>query len=98
MFLDTTHADRNSDAFYIGQGACNPVAIAGTLHRHMVAMSRNGSDHPTIKADPAIRLIAHQLAYLLNIGAMDNDAMEHLRVTDAVRDTMERNRPNAQPS
>lgn len=67
---DTTRTERFSDAKYIIDGACNPVAICGTIHKHMLAMSRNGADHPTIKADPALRLMLHQLVYIMGMEDM----------------------------
>jgi hypothetical protein len=74
MTSDSTRAQRCEDALYIDKGACNPVAIAGTIHRHMLAMSRDGADHPTITHDPAIRLMLHQLAFLCGVDRMFTEA------------------------
>lgn len=69
--------NRYNDALYAQMGACNPVALAGALHRHMTDMTKHGADHPTIQKDPALRLIAHQLAHLLDVSSvMDMDDYE----------------------
>jgi hypothetical protein len=56
---------------FIQQGACNPIAIAGTIHQHMLTMSKAGRDHNEIRNDPAIRLMLHQLAYLCRVFEME---------------------------
>lgn len=63
---------RHEDALFIIEGACNPVAIAGTIHRHMLDMMKSGADHHAIREDSAIRLMLHQLAYLCQIPVMDH--------------------------
>ena len=57
--------DRNKDALFIINGACNPVAVAGTLHKAMLDCSREGKDHRQIINDPAVVLIFDQLAQLM---------------------------------
>lgn len=69
--------DRNRDAAMIQQGACNPVAILGTMHKHALAMSRNGLGTTAIRNDPAMRLMCHQLAFLLNVGQIDDSLTEY---------------------
>lgn len=64
---------RNLDARYIVDGACNPVAICGTIHKHMLKMMHDGADHPAIKADPAIRLMLDHLCQVMGgFGGMDD--------------------------
>lgn len=63
---------RFEDALFIQEGACNPIAIAGTIHKHMLEMRQSGADHDTIKHDSAIRLMLHQLAFLCQVPAMDH--------------------------
>lgn len=64
---------RHEDALFIIEGACNPVAIAGTIHKHMLDMMKSGADHDTIKNDSAIRLMLHQLSFLCHIPEMDHN-------------------------
>lgn len=66
-----TAQSRHRDATFITQGACNPTAIAGTLHRYCREMQLAGADTPTILNDPALRLIAHQLAFLFQTSELD---------------------------
>ena len=63
--------NRYADAKFIQEGACNPIAIAGTIHHHMLDMKRRGADHDKIKHDPAIRLMLHQLAWLCKVFSME---------------------------
>ena len=65
---------RHEDALFIIEGACNPVAIAGTIHRHMLDMTKSGADHHAIREDSAIRLMLHQLAFLCKVPDMDEQA------------------------
>lgn len=57
--------NRNNDARYIIAGACNPVAVAGTLHKAMLDCSQEGKDHAQVVNDPAVVLIFDQLAQLM---------------------------------
>jgi hypothetical protein len=77
---------RNLDARYIVAGACNPVAICGTIHEHMLEMMRDGADHPTIKADPALRMMLHQLVYIMGMESMcdPNEIEEYARCYAAI--------------
>jgi len=63
---------RHRDATFITQGACNPTAIAGALHRYCRDMQLAGADTPTLLNDPALRLIAHQLAFLFQTSELDD--------------------------
>jgi hypothetical protein len=76
-------AERFADARSISAGACNPTAISGALHRHCLAMLKAGADTPTILADPALRLIAHQLAFLFKVADLDEDLTAYARALDA---------------
>ena len=64
---DTFNEDQAyRDAARIGQGASNPVAIAGTLHVHSRALLHaQGTD--AVRRHPALRVIAAQLGYLYGI-------------------------------
>ena len=75
---------RHADARFIAAGACNPTAIAGVLHRHCLALVRDGADTTSVRADPALRLIAHQLASLFATGELDADLSAYRRALDAV--------------
>ena len=60
---------RHSDAIAISDGACNPSGIANSI----VDACREMRDEPNhkgtdeIRSDPAIRLMVHQLAFLMGI-------------------------------
>ena len=61
---------RHKDAIAIQQGACNPSAIAIAI-QSAVAECRAEKVTPT--EDPAVRLMAHQLAYICNTLAIDEE-------------------------
>lgn len=63
--------NRFDDALQIQQGACNPVAITNRLQHHVQALFRSGSGTDTIRNDPALRLIVHQLAFLFGTDRFD---------------------------
>lgn len=69
---------RHQDALAIQAGACNPLAITHSL----LAAMRECADTGAIRNDPAVRLIAYQLAYLLNLSALDQPR-EYTAATDA---------------
>lgn len=65
--------NRYDNAIGIQEGACNP---SGILHSMIQACEeiRAEPDHTgtdQLCADPALRLMAHQLSYLLRIGEID---------------------------
>lgn len=66
----STSQRRFQDAIFIQQGACNPAGIALSLHNACKECIAEGVSQRT---DPAVRLIAHQLAYLLNVYHIEND-------------------------
>lgn len=59
---------RFSDAIAIQEGACNPSGIAYSLLDAIAEARQEGCD---ACSDPAVRLIAHQLAYILNVREID---------------------------
>ena len=74
--------DRHADALVIAEaGACNPSGIALTLHhacRQVIA--EGGRQHD----DPAVRLIALQLGFLLDIARV-LDPADYARLIDTCR-------------
>ena len=56
---------RHSNAIAISDGACNPRAIINSMQAAIVEM--NGADTPTTLADPALKLMVHQLCFLMGI-------------------------------
>ena len=63
--------DRHADALAIvGGGACNPSGIALTLVHACRQVRADGGD---VRTDPAVRLIATQLAFLLNANSDVDD-------------------------
>lgn len=60
---------RFSNAIYISDGACNPRAIINTMRVALDEMPM--ADTPTVCADPALKLMVHQLAFLLHIPTME---------------------------
>ena len=74
--------NRNQDACYIqNPGASNPSGVARTLVKALDECQAEGVDR---RADPAVRLIAHQLAHLLNLRQIDDDPCEYGRLCAAV--------------
>ena len=59
---------RHNDAIGIQQGACNPSGIARSLVAACDECRANGVPAAT---DAAVRLIAHQLAFLCDTHALD---------------------------
>ena len=55
---------RYSNALYIQEGAVNPRAVARRLAAAIDEVCGEGG-HPAASEDPAVRLIMHQLAYIL---------------------------------
>ena len=62
--------DRHADALAIVGGACNPSGIALTLVHACRQVREAGGD---VRTDPAVRLIATQLAFLLNANSDVDD-------------------------
>ena len=74
--------DRHADALIIAEaGACNPSGIALTLHhacRQVIAEGGRQRD------DPAIRLIALQLGFLLDVARI-LDPADYARLIESCR-------------
>ena len=82
--------NRFDDAYFINNGACNPVAVSGTIHKHCLEMLRSGSGMDSIRCDPAMRLMVHQLAYLFNVGEFDSSFTAYSNVSEFVTAEMVR--------
>lgn len=61
------------DAYGIQQGACNPSGIARSLVTAIDEARAENSDTASLCADPAVRMIVHQLAHILNLYEYDRD-------------------------
>lgn len=77
--------DRFSAALSIQEGACNPSGIARSLVAAIDAARDENPDTDAVRADPAVRLIAHQLAYLLGVSEIDNGFDVYANLMDACR-------------
>ena len=64
--------NRNRDAIAVQQGACNPSGVARALVRAIDEAREENPDTDAVRADPACRLICHQLAFLMGVGRIDN--------------------------
>jgi hypothetical protein len=58
-------AKRHADALMIQTGACNPSGIA---HSIIEACREVRQERGDVCADPAVRLMVHQLAYICKAG------------------------------
>lgn len=74
---------RFRDAIAIQAGACNPHGIARSLLSALDECMRENMDTPRTCADPAVRLIAHQLAFLLKVSALDDGYTDYSEATKA---------------
>ena len=75
--------NRFDNALYIQMGACNPRGIALALHTACTECIREGANPRT---DPAVRLIAHQLAFLLNVRELDTSLSEYSNLDRVCRE------------
>ena len=67
--------NRYYNALAIQEGACNPSGILNSM-LDACREIRDNPDHSgtdELRADPALRLMAHQLSYLLRVAEIDND-------------------------
>ena len=78
--------NRFSDALFIQEGACNPSGITHALLSAIQELHAENADTPTICNDPAVRLIAHQLAWILNLREFDRDLDAYGRALDVCRE------------
>ncbi len=74
---------RFRDAKAIQGGACNPHAIARSLVSALDECRAANMDTPATCADPAVRLIAHQLGFLLNVDELNRECRAYTEATDA---------------
>lgn len=78
---------RHTDALAIQQGACNPSGIAHSIVAacsEMRALPNYGTRE--ICADPALRLMVHQLAFLCNVAEIDGTLDVYGQLTRACED------------
>lgn len=69
----TPKPNRFWNAYMIQQGACNPSGIARSL---VEAIDEQRAENSSTKAtcnDPAVRMIAHQLAHVLRLAEYDQN-------------------------
>ena len=64
---------RHHDALVIQQGACNPSGVARALVQAIDEARAECSDTDSVRRDPAVRLICHQLAFLLGAWELEHD-------------------------
>lgn len=64
--------NRFSNALAISDGACNPSGIALAFADACRQACDEGADTPALCADPALRLMAYQLAYLMGVREIEN--------------------------
>ena len=74
---------RFRNAYMIQQGACNPAGIARSL---VEACDECLAEGVSQRADPAVRLITHQLAYLMDTRALDTETSTYTELYDLCRD------------
>lgn len=70
--------NRFDDAWFIQHGACNVTAIARSLRIACIEASRETNDNPA--KDPAVRMIVHQLAHLIDYHGLDNNLHEYSKL------------------
>ena len=84
---ETTRPKRNENAAIIQGGACNPIPIIRALSEGLdeLRAEQTSLDTQAILDDPALRLIVHQLAYLMKVGGgYDIELLEYSRLTTLV--------------
>lgn len=81
-------AKRHKDALAITQGACNPSGIALSIVeacREIRSEPNHTAGTAQITSDPAIRLMAHQLAFICGLG--DNiELYEYIQLSVACQE------------
>jgi hypothetical protein len=75
---------RHDDALFIGAGACNPSGIANAIFEACREARAEPGHTGTAQlcADPAIRLMVHQLAHLCKVFELD-DLVAYSKVVQA---------------
>lgn len=73
---------RNKNAVAAQQGACNPIPMIRALQDGVEEMKAEDPNYyfSKVRNDPALRLIVHQLAYILNV----NDMPDYIQACSAV--------------
>lgn len=76
---------RHRDALAIQLGACNPSGVAHSIIEACQEMRADPatSGTATICADPAVRLMVHQLAFLCGVPEIDRDLELYGKLTAA---------------
>lgn len=64
--------NRFDNAIAIQKGACNPSGIVSSLLGAIREAREENPDTDSIRNDPAVRLICHQLAFLLNVREIED--------------------------
>lgn len=72
-------AKRHKDAVMIQGGACNPIPISKALYDACMEVHHEGGN---AREDAAVRLIAHQLSYILGVPAIDYETSVYTRLID----------------
>jgi hypothetical protein len=84
---EPTMSKRNQNAIAAQQGACNPIPLIRALQdgvEEMKAEDPNGY-FEKVRTDPALRLILHQLAYIMGNGSgLELPGTEYHRLCEAV--------------
>lgn len=78
-------AKRFKDALQIAQGAGNMVAIARSLHEACKECMYEGLGTEQVWADPAVRLIVHQMAHLTNQHEISSSLLAFSALEDQCR-------------
>lgn len=65
-----TESDVATDALVIAQGACNPRGVSRALTDMIDFYCEQGEGHAGAKDKPALRLVVHQLSFILGIPDM----------------------------
>jgi len=76
-------ANRHREALEIQEGACNVRAIARALVKAADEAGNEGGPNP--REDAAVRLIAHQIAFLCNVAEIDNGFLVYSKLEDECR-------------
>lgn len=74
---------RHDDALYIQHGASNPAGVARSLVKAIDACHAEGMDTASVRNDPAVRLITHQLAYLMGVSHLDRKIADYRQAMEA---------------
>lgn len=77
------------DAHMIQQGACNPSGVARSLVKAIDEARGECADTDSVCADPAVRMICHQLAFLLRVSQIDCDIATYDHLVAECRDRAE---------